>query len=126
MTGEGVEIELALDPEPASPSKVPEDFARALDADPAARAAYDRLTHSRQTGARARHREREEARDAQTADRQGPGNPKGPESLTDPRAARRGADVRVAASKQVRVVAAEVVSQIAKGRDFRLLPLGEQ
>ena len=41
-----VEIELAFDPEPPTVN-VPEDFARALDADPAARAAYDRLTHSR-------------------------------------------------------------------------------
>ena len=46
VTGEGVEIELALDPEPLA-VKVPEDFARDLDADPAARAAYDRLTNSR-------------------------------------------------------------------------------
>jgi hypothetical protein len=46
VTGEGVEIELAFDPEPPAVN-VPEDFARALDADPAARAAYDRLTHSR-------------------------------------------------------------------------------
>ena len=46
VTGEGVEIVLALDPEPLA-VKVPEDFARALDAHPAARAAYDRLTHSR-------------------------------------------------------------------------------
>ena len=46
VTGEGVEIDLALDPEPHAVN-VPEDFARALDADPAARAAYDRLTRSR-------------------------------------------------------------------------------
>jgi Bacteriocin-protection, YdeI or OmpD-Associated/Domain of unknown function (DUF1905) len=46
VTGEGVEIELAFDPE-APTVNVPEDFARALDADPAARTAYDRLTHSR-------------------------------------------------------------------------------
>jgi Bacteriocin-protection, YdeI or OmpD-Associated/Domain of unknown function (DUF1905) len=45
-TGEEVEIELALDPEPPAVN-LPEDFARALDADPAARAAFDRLTHSR-------------------------------------------------------------------------------
>jgi hypothetical protein len=46
VTGEEVEIELAFDPEPPTVN-VPGDFARALDADPAARAAYDRLTHSR-------------------------------------------------------------------------------
>jgi hypothetical protein len=46
VTGEEVEIELAFDPEPPAVN-VPGDFARALDADPAARAAYDRLTHSR-------------------------------------------------------------------------------
>jgi uncharacterized protein YdeI (YjbR/CyaY-like superfamily) len=43
--GEEVEIELAFDPEPPAVN-VPGDFARALDADPAARAAYDRLTLS--------------------------------------------------------------------------------
>jgi len=46
VTGEEVEIELKLDPEPPTVS-VPPDFARALDADPAARAAYQRLPHSR-------------------------------------------------------------------------------
>ena len=45
-TGEEVVVELAFDPEPPAVN-VPEDFARALDADPAARAAYDGLTHSR-------------------------------------------------------------------------------
>ena len=45
-TGERVEIELALDPDPPTVN-LPEDFARALDADPTARAAYERLTHSR-------------------------------------------------------------------------------
>lgn len=45
VTGEEVEIELALEPEPIVVD-VPEDFARALDADPPARAAYDRLTES--------------------------------------------------------------------------------
>jgi Bacteriocin-protection, YdeI or OmpD-Associated/Domain of unknown function (DUF1905) len=46
VTGEEVEIELAFDPEPPVVN-VPEDFARALDADPAARAVYDGLSHSR-------------------------------------------------------------------------------
>lgn len=45
VTGEEVEIELAPDTEPIVVD-VPEDFARALDADPPARAAYDRLTKS--------------------------------------------------------------------------------
>src|SRR5262245_53709544 len=46
VTGDEVEVELELDPEPPTVS-VPPDFARALDADPAARAAYERLSHSR-------------------------------------------------------------------------------
>lgn len=45
-TGEEVEVHLRLDTEPRTVTE-PEDFARALDADPAARAAYDRLSHSR-------------------------------------------------------------------------------
>src|ERR1700759_3480758 len=44
-TGEEVEIELALDTEPIVVD-LPDEFARALDADPPARAAYDRLTQS--------------------------------------------------------------------------------
>lgn len=44
-TGEDVEVDLAFDPETPTVN-VPEDFARALDSDPVARAAYDRLTHS--------------------------------------------------------------------------------
>jgi hypothetical protein len=44
--GAEVEVEVALDTEPRVVVE-PEDFARALDADPAARAAYDRLSHSR-------------------------------------------------------------------------------
>jgi hypothetical protein len=48
-TGDEVAVELRLDAEPRVVVE-PEDFARALDADPAARAAYDRLayTHKRQ------------------------------------------------------------------------------
>jgi Bacteriocin-protection, YdeI or OmpD-Associated/Domain of unknown function (DUF1905) len=45
-TGEEVDIELELDTEPR-PVIVPEDFARALDAHPVARAAYDRLPRGR-------------------------------------------------------------------------------
>jgi len=44
--GDEVEVEVALDTEPRLVVE-PEDFARALDADPAARAAYDRLSHTR-------------------------------------------------------------------------------
>ncbi|MFI6943064.1 YdeI/OmpD-associated family protein [Streptomyces sp. NPDC050418] len=44
--GEEVEVELLLDTEPRVVAE-PEDFARALDADPAARAAYDRLPQGR-------------------------------------------------------------------------------
>jgi uncharacterized protein YdeI (YjbR/CyaY-like superfamily) len=46
VTGEEVEIQLQLDPDP--PVVIaPPDFARTLDADPVARAAYDRLPYSR-------------------------------------------------------------------------------
>jgi hypothetical protein len=44
--GDEVEVEVELDAEPRVVVE-PEDFARALDADPPARAAYDRLSHSR-------------------------------------------------------------------------------
>ncbi|MCP2328260.1 hypothetical protein HDA40_006767 [Hamadaea flava] len=43
--GEEVEVTLELDAEPRVVVE-PDDFARALDADPAARAAYDGLAHS--------------------------------------------------------------------------------
>lgn len=45
-TGDAVDVELALDLSPAAVVE-PEELTRALDADPAARAAYDRLSHSR-------------------------------------------------------------------------------
>jgi uncharacterized protein YdeI (YjbR/CyaY-like superfamily) len=45
-TGDDVEVEVELDAEPRVVVE-PEEFARALDADPAARAAYDRLAYSR-------------------------------------------------------------------------------
>jgi len=45
-TGDTVEVELELDLEPRLVVE-PTDFARALDADPGARAAYDRLSDSR-------------------------------------------------------------------------------
>ncbi|MFJ6940013.1 YdeI/OmpD-associated family protein [Streptomyces sp. NPDC101132] len=44
--GEEIEVELELDTEPRVVVE-PADFAQALDAEPAARAAYDNLTHSR-------------------------------------------------------------------------------
>jgi hypothetical protein len=44
-TGDEAEVEVELDPEPRAVVE-PADFARALDADPAARAAYDRLAYS--------------------------------------------------------------------------------
>ena len=44
-TGEEIEVGLELDLEPRLVVE-PADFARALDADPPARAAYDRLAHS--------------------------------------------------------------------------------
>ncbi|TDD80369.1 YdeI/OmpD-associated family protein [Actinomadura rubrisoli] len=46
VTGDEVEVELERDTEPRVVVE-PADFARALDADPIARAAYDRLSHSR-------------------------------------------------------------------------------
>lgn len=48
--GDRVEVEVELDTEPRTISE-PDDFAEALNADPAARAAYDRLsyTHRRET-----------------------------------------------------------------------------
>ncbi|MFC4115028.1 YdeI/OmpD-associated family protein [Nonomuraea zeae] len=45
VTGDEVEVEVEFDPEPPVVVE-PADFARALDADPVARAAYDRLAHS--------------------------------------------------------------------------------
>ncbi|HEX5994644.1 MAG TPA: YdeI/OmpD-associated family protein [Jiangellales bacterium] len=45
VTGDEVEVELELDAEPRVVIE-PADFARALDADPVARAAYDRLSDS--------------------------------------------------------------------------------
>jgi hypothetical protein len=44
-TGDKVEVEVELDTEPR-PLVEPEDFARALDGDPAARATWDRLSYS--------------------------------------------------------------------------------
>ncbi len=44
-TGDRVVVEVELDTEPR-PIVEPDDFARALDTDPAARAAYDRLSYS--------------------------------------------------------------------------------
>jgi uncharacterized protein YdeI (YjbR/CyaY-like superfamily) len=46
VTGDEVEVELEIDAEPRVVVE-PADFARALDADPVARSAYDRLSHSR-------------------------------------------------------------------------------
>jgi uncharacterized protein YdeI (YjbR/CyaY-like superfamily) len=45
-TGDEVEVELEFDPEPRVVTE-PADFARALGADPIARAAYERLPHGR-------------------------------------------------------------------------------
>jgi hypothetical protein len=44
-TGDEVEVEVEIDAEPRVVAE-PADFARALDADPVARAAYDRLSYS--------------------------------------------------------------------------------
>ncbi len=44
-TGDEVEVEVELDAEPRLVAE-PADFARALDADPSARTAYDRLSYS--------------------------------------------------------------------------------
>src|SRR6516162_2693342 len=45
-TGDEVEVEVELDAEPRVVAE-PADFARALDADPVARTAYDRLSYGR-------------------------------------------------------------------------------
>jgi uncharacterized protein YdeI (YjbR/CyaY-like superfamily) len=45
VTGDEVDVELELDAEPRVIAE-PADFARALDADPVARAAYDHLAYS--------------------------------------------------------------------------------
>ena len=46
VTGDEVEVEVEIDTEPRAVVE-PADFARALDADPVARTAYDRLSYSR-------------------------------------------------------------------------------
>jgi uncharacterized protein YdeI (YjbR/CyaY-like superfamily) len=46
VTGDEVEVEVEIDAEPRVVVE-PADFARALDADPIARTAYDRLSYSR-------------------------------------------------------------------------------
>lgn len=46
VTGDEVEVEQEIDPDPR-PVAVPGDFGRALDADPIARAAFDRLPDGR-------------------------------------------------------------------------------
>lgn len=45
VTGDEVEVQVEVNPEPPVVAE-PADFARALDADPAARAGYDRLAYS--------------------------------------------------------------------------------
>jgi Bacteriocin-protection, YdeI or OmpD-Associated/Domain of unknown function (DUF1905) len=47
VTGDEVDVEVDIDAEPPAVVE-PADFARALDADPVARAAYDRLAHTHQ------------------------------------------------------------------------------
>jgi hypothetical protein len=49
VVGEEVEVQLVLDTEPRVVTEPP-DLARALDADPLARAAYDRLAHTHRRG----------------------------------------------------------------------------
>lgn len=68
MTGDEVEVE--FDAEPPVVAE-PADFARALDAEPVARAAYDRLAYSHKREHVLANREREEAGDARPADREG-------------------------------------------------------
>src|SRR4029453_19279779 len=75
-TGDEVEVELEFDPEPRVVAE-PADFARALSADPIARTPDTPPARRSQTGARARYRERKEARDARTADREGTGHAAG-------------------------------------------------
>ena len=65
QTGEEVEVDVELDAEPHVLVE-PADFARALDADPVARGAYDRLAYSRRFR-RAGDRDGEEAANAHSA-----------------------------------------------------------
>ena len=77
MTGEEVEVEVEIDAEPRVVVE-PADFARALDADPVARTAYDRLSYGRK---REHVLAIESAKTAETthaADREGPGGAPGP------------------------------------------------
>ena len=70
--GDEVEVDVEVDAEPRVVVEPP-DFARAMKADPLACVAYDRLPYGRKLQ-HARDREREEARDAETADREGRGD----------------------------------------------------
>jgi Domain of unknown function (DUF1905)/Bacteriocin-protection, YdeI or OmpD-Associated len=82
LTGDEVEVEVEIDAEPRVVVE-PADFARALDADPVARTAYDRLSYSRKRE-HVLAIEREEGRDAHTADREGPSQATGPGVGTGP------------------------------------------
>jgi hypothetical protein len=74
VTGDEVEVELEFDPDPRAVAE-PTDFARALDADPIARTAYDRLPDGRKREhVRAIEGGRQEARDAHPANREGDGH----------------------------------------------------
>jgi hypothetical protein len=75
VTGEEVEVEVEIDAEPRVVVE-PTDFARALDADPIARTAYDRL--SRKGEHVLAIESAKKSRDAHTADREGPGHATGP------------------------------------------------
>ncbi len=78
VTGDEVEVEVEFDAEPRVVVE-PGDFASALDADPVARTAYDRLSDSHKRE-HVRAIECKEARDASSADREGRGTAGEPES----------------------------------------------
>ena len=67
-TGDVVEVDVVLDAEPRVVVEPP-DLTDALDAVPAARAAYDRLSYSHRREHVRRHRDRQEARDPGPEDR---------------------------------------------------------
>jgi uncharacterized protein YdeI (YjbR/CyaY-like superfamily) len=73
VTGHKVDVDVELDTAPRVVVE-PADFARVLDADPVARTAYERLAYGRKLQYVRAIEERNEARDTQTADREGLGH----------------------------------------------------
>jgi len=85
-TGDEVEVEVEIDAEPRVVAE-PADFTRALDADPVARTAYDRLSYSRKRE-HVLAIESAKKTETRTADREGPGHAAGPGAGRGPCGAR--------------------------------------